>query len=108
MLRWLVVAVVLLVAPGLSSLARGATTEEPLWSEGAARAALPPAAPINMQSFIRLARTLGPAVVNVVAIQSGEAEATAVGNDKPHGHGRGQGTGFVIHKSGYVLTNSHV
>jgi serine protease Do len=108
MSRWLVVTVALLVAPVPSPSARAATTEEPLWSEGPTRGALSPTAPINMQSFIRLARTLGPAVVNVVAIQSGEAETAAVGNDKPHGHGRGQGTGFVIHKSGYVLTNSHV
>ncbi|HEY1587352.1 MAG TPA: hypothetical protein VGH63_16765, partial [Polyangia bacterium] len=38
--------------------------EEPLWSEGSSKAALPANAPINMQSFVKLARTLGPAVVN--------------------------------------------
>ena len=35
---------------------------------------------------------------------SGPAPAAS----KPHGLGRGQGTGFIIHKSGYVLTNAHV
>jgi serine protease Do len=102
-MRPIVVAVAVLLAPGVVR----AAAEEPLWSEGPSRGALAANAPINMQSFIRLARTLGPAVVNVVAIQSGESESP-VGGDKPHGHGRGQGTGFVIHKSGYILTNSHV
>jgi serine protease Do len=89
------------------AVARG---EEPLWSEGSSKAALPANAPINMQSFVKLARTLGPAVVNVVAIQTGDIgdERPGSGGDKPHGHGRGQGTGFVIQKSGYILTNSHV
>jgi serine protease Do len=108
MRRLFVVAVALLAGSLSQPRARGAAVDEPLWSEGPAKGALPPTAPINMQSFIRLARTLGPAVVNVVAIQTGEGDTSPVGNDKPHGHGRGQGTGFVIHKSGYVLTNSHV
>jgi serine protease Do len=81
--------------------------EEPLWTEGTSKAAIAANAPINMQSFVKLARTLGPAIVNVVAIQNGEGDASH-GSDKPRGHGRGQGTGFVIHKTGYILTNSHV
>jgi len=84
--------------------------EEALWSEGPSKAALPANSPISMQSFVKLARTLGPAVVNIVAIQTGDIgdERPGSGGDKPHGHGRGQGTGFIIHKSGYILTNSHV
>src|SRR5437773_1154886 len=84
---------------------RVARKEEPLWSEGASKAALPKNAPINMQSFVKLAGTLGPAVVNVVAIQTADGPdergggTGGPGGDKPRGHGRGQGTGFVIHKS---------
>jgi serine protease Do len=91
----------------VSALAGGSTlaAEEPLWSEGSTKG-LPANAPINLQSFVRLARTLGPAVVNVVAIQTGDDGPGA--GDKPRGHGRGQGTGFVIQKSGYILTNAHV
>ena len=97
---------VILVAAFVSTSSRA---EGPLWSEGTSKAALPANAPINMQSFVKLARTLGPAVVNVVSIQTGEPADERPGNsDKPRGHGRGQGTGFVIHKSGYILTNSHV
>ncbi|HEX4458803.1 MAG TPA: Do family serine endopeptidase [Polyangia bacterium] len=85
-----------------------AAAEEPLWTEGSAKSVAN--APINLQAFVRLARTLGPAVVNVIAISTpeGAAEDHTGPGEKPHGHGRGQGTGFVIHKSGYILTNSHV
>ncbi len=89
--------------------------EEPLWTEGATKAGLPKNAPINIQSFIKLAHTLGPAVVNVVALQTGEEtpnplERPGPGTGPPaeRRRGRGQGTGFVIHKSGFILTNTHV
>jgi serine protease Do len=98
MLRVIVVTLALAAAPVVA--------EEPLWTDGTARAAAP--ALVNLQAFVRLARSLGPAVVNVVAIQSPESADDHAGGDKPHGHGKGQGTGFIIHKGGYILTNSHV
>jgi serine protease Do len=77
--------------------------EAPLFTEGAHTP--PPAnAPINLQAFVKLARSLGPAVVNVVALANGE-EGT---HDSQKPRGKGQGTGFFIHKSGYILTNAHV
>jgi S1-C subfamily serine protease len=104
---------ILLAGPSFAAPTAG-KAEEPLWSEGASKAALPKNAPINMQAFVKLAGTLGPAVVNVVAIQTADGPDDRPGGngggggDKPRGHGRGQGTGFVIHKSGFILTNSHV
>ncbi len=82
-----------------------ASAEETLWSEGGK--GLPKNAPINIQSFIKLAHTLGPAVVNVVALQTGEdvtppGEPRQPGSGPPNAErrrGRGQGTGFVIHRS---------
>jgi serine protease Do len=98
MARVIVLACLLAAAP--------AGAEEPLWSEGGPKVAANP--PANLQAFVRLARSLGPAVVNVVAIQGPESPDDHSNGDKPHGHGKGQGTGFIIHKSGYILTNSHV
>jgi serine protease Do len=77
--------------------------ETPLFSEGHG-VGLPANAPINLQSFVKLARSLSPAVVNVVALSSGDEAA----HDAQKPRGKGQGTGFIIHKSGYILTNSHV
>src|SRR5438132_13886327 len=77
--------------------------EAPLYTEGAHGGGLPANAPINLQSFVKLARSLGPAVVNVVALASGDD-----GHDAQKPRGKGQGTGFIIHKSGYILTNCHV
>jgi serine protease Do len=110
MLKW-----ALLLFLGSAGVARG---EEPLWSEGTARGGLPSNAPINMQSFVKLASKLGPAVVNVVALQSADdgrepnsqlgPPGTNAPGDRPRPRGRGQGTGFIIHKSGFILTNAHV
>ena len=102
MTRWVLCALFLASAP---AVALGA--DEPLWTEGTGKGGLAANAPINMQSFVKLASRLGPAVVNVVGIQNGDASEAAQGPE-PKRRGRGQGTGFVIHKAGYILTNAHV
>ncbi len=48
-------------------------------------------------SFVDLARTAGPAVVNIQVQVGGR-----------FGRGQGQGTGFFISPDGYLLTNDHV
>jgi len=83
-----------------------AHAEEPLWTEGT-RGATPP---LGLQSFVKLARTLGPAVVNIVALSNigGDAPEGQPSNGERPRRGRGQGTGFVIQKNGFILTNHHV
>src|SRR5579883_1389021 len=95
----------LAVAGGPSARAeRGdaAGAREPLWTE--LRRSERAEAIAGLPSLTRLAATVGPAVVNVLAVQH---EATGA---PPFGRAptRGQGTGFVIHRAGYVVTNHHV
>jgi serine protease Do len=94
MTRSAVVPLLLLLAPA------AVRAEERLWTERApvrsARTTSPP--------FVELARSLGPAVVSILAVHVG-GEGT---DGERRSRGRGHGTGFVLHKSGYLLTNSHV
>ena len=93
MRRLLVAAVALVSALAVRS---AAAAEAPLWTEGAGHGGLAANAPINLQSFAKLARTLGPAVVNIIAIQTGGDERPGNG-DKPRrgriDERRGQGFG---------------
>jgi serine protease Do len=81
------------------------------WTESNLKPSLTGA--VNLPAFVKLAHALGPAVVNIVAIQSGDDPRTVLERQlapegKPHTGGKGQGTGFIINKSGIVLTNAHV
>ncbi|MCS6913111.1 MAG: trypsin-like peptidase domain-containing protein [Myxococcales bacterium] len=62
---------------------------------------LPPALPLTQQTFVRLASRIGPAVVHITVLHRMPEKETR----RPS---REQGTGFIIHPSGYIVTNNHV
>ncbi len=72
-----------------------------LWTEGG-HGRLPADLPVTMRAFANLVRSIGPAVVNIQTLQVPDPASA------PTSRVRGQGTGFVIEKSGYILTNHHV
>ncbi len=69
-------------------------------------------APLRHTSFAKLAANIGPAVVNVIVTYAGSAQDGQVPSahewSDPRGPGEAQGSGFIIHPSGYILTNFHV
>jgi len=73
-----------------------------LWTEKTYAKPLDPDAPVSMRAFSRLAKELSPAVVNI------NVERRSVPLPFMPNGGSGLGTGFIIHSSGYVLTNNHV
>jgi serine protease Do len=103
----------LLVLLGLCPARAGARSTpppegDPLWTEirhGERSDRSEAGGPLPAPSIPKLARTVGPAVVNVSTLQREEGEpGTLFGKPRT----RGQGTGFIIHRSGYVVTNHHV
>ncbi len=96
-LRQLVVAA-LLVGGSVASTAVLANGPARIWTEKRFVKPLDPDGPVSMSAFSRLAKEMSPAVVNIntTRVNTGAAASS------------GQGTGFIIHRSGYVLTNNHV
>lgn len=76
--------------------------EDPFWIEaGPAQAGDVEVARVN-RTLVRLAQTLKPAVVQV-GIAGGPRENGDGPADRPR-----VGSGFIIHPSGFILTNNHV
>jgi serine protease Do len=86
-----------------------------LWTERTNIAPLEPDAPVSIGTFSKLAAELSPTVVNITTKRASHGGPHPLfhlfgGRGGPGGErfGVGLGTGFVIHASGYVLTNHHV
>jgi serine protease Do len=99
----------LLIAAG----AEPAKAGDHLWSELGPNA---PAARIELPDFADLAASLSPAVVNISVEQQAAPAVTRPGVEAEpfqltppeETHPKGVGSGFLINKTGYILTNDHV
>jgi serine protease Do len=92
----LLVALAVLCAPGRAPAAEG-----PFWAEPAGRGEELEVGRVN-RALVKLAQALRPAVVQI-AISGGGGDEGEAPPDRPR-----VGSGFVIHKSGYIITNNHV
>jgi serine protease Do len=85
---------------------RSERAPERLWTEQAGSGTgLSADSPVTMGSFSKIARLVGPAVVNVSIVGNTSGETDLFGRP---GLVKGEGTGFFVHPDGYALTNNHV
>ena len=95
------------LALGLLLLSAPAFADDPLWTEG--HAAAKTVAPGQRPDFVRLSEALGPSVVYIAGRVGGSATASSGHRfESDPAYGKSVGTGFIINKSGYLLTNYHV
>ena len=88
--------------PGWSGIAFGA--DAPFWMDGRGRGGEDAEVARLNRALAKMAQTLKPAVVQI-GISGGPA---AREEGEPPGERPRVGSGFLIHPSGYIVTNSHV
>ena len=99
--RWILGIFAGLAVAGPAVAQPAAAPEGPLWRESGGAAPEPELVRFN-QALTRLAEHLKPALVQI-RVQRPTEEP-----DPEEGPRRALGSGFVIHPSGYVVTNAHV
>jgi len=95
----IVFLVVALIAAGAP--ADAAAADGPFWTQGTGRGEDIEVGRVN-RALAKLAQNVKPSVVQIGISGADRDEAEAPG-ERPR-----VGSGFIIHRSGYVLTNSHV
>jgi serine protease Do len=96
--------VAVLLAPMMAS----AQDEDRIWVDTRSEHAIDADAPLRFSSLADLAEKLSPSVVNVIVTYGGDNLDGILGGDWEDKATIAQGTGFIIHPSGYILTNNHV
>jgi serine protease Do len=99
--RWVLGIFAGLVLAGPGAAQPAGAPPGPLWREGQAAAPEPELVRLNI-ALTRLAEQLKPALVQIRVRRPTEEP------DPEEGPRRALGSGFVIHPSGYVVTNAHV
>ncbi|MGM0556488.1 MAG: Do family serine endopeptidase [Myxococcota bacterium] len=82
--------------------------DERIWLETKSEHAIDADSPLRFSSLANLAQKLSPSVVNVIVTYGGDSLEGILGSDWEEKATIAQGTGFIIHPSGYILTNNHV
>jgi len=100
-MRWILGIFAGLVLAGSAAAQPAGTPPGPLWREGPAVTPEPELVRLNT-ALTRLAEQLKPALVQIRVRRPTEEP------DPEEGPRRALGSGFVIHPSGYVVTNAHV
>lgn len=96
---WLVVVLLVSLHSG-TGFAQDATPD-PLWTDGD-DGRYGPDDPLTFGAFRELAAEASPAIVNIEVRVSGGALVPT------RRQAVGEGSGFIIHESGYIVTNNHV
>jgi serine protease Do len=99
--RWILGVVASLALAGPVAAQPAAAPPEQLWREGPGISPEPELVRLNT-ALTRLAEQLKPALVQIRVQRQTEEP------DSEEGTRRALGSGFVIHASGYVVTNAHV
>ena len=93
----------------LTALSPDVGAQDGLWTEAPRHKRAELTSPIRASDIADLAEKISPGVVNVIVSY---ASANRLGglfeSDPFQAPGSGQGSGFIIHPSGYALTNHHV
>lgn len=109
---WLSISICTLLLAMSSSALGQAHPYEHLWVEAGRNARVNPDQAMSASGFTRLVEEISPAVVNVLVTYEtrrlGSLNPSGDGWPDPRQPGLAQGSGFVIHPSGYMLTNFHV
>jgi serine protease Do len=92
----------------LAPLTASAQDDDRIWLDTKSEHALDADAPLRFSSLANLAEKLSPSVVNVIVTYGGDSLEGILGSDWEDKATIAQGTGFIIHPSGYILTNNHV
>ena len=99
---WVLLALLLAALTVVGAPGSAAAAEGPFWTEASGRDEDIEVGRVN-RALVKLAQALKPAVVQIGISGGGAPDEGNAPPDRPR-----VGAGFIIHRSGYIITNNHV